>query len=135
MAKTYHVVAFPQNNPQARHAEFYRLGSQLLERSVSRAPKKPPVSDDVEFEYALVLSLPSIPEAVRYLLPAQHIKSLSEGGFPRRPPEYAAYQQVYFLNDAALKMYRGGGGVFDVLKKVSEDELPQGCDMVMMWPH
>ncbi len=135
MPKTYHVVAFPQENPQARHGEFHQLGAQLLAQSASRAPKKPPVSDDMEFEYALVLSLPSIPEAVRDLLPPAHVKSLSEGGFPRRPPEYAEFEQVYFLNDAALKMYRGGGGVFDVMKKISEDELPQGCDMVMMWPH
>lgn len=135
MARTYHVVAFPQSNPDAEHSEFCNLGTQLLKQSASRAPKKPPVSDDVEFEYALVLSLPSIPEAVRDLLPPAHIKSLSEGGFPQRPPEYEAYQQVYFLNDAALKMYRGSGGRFEVLKKISEDELPQGCDMVMLWPH
>jgi hypothetical protein len=135
MAKMFHVVAFPQPNPDAEHSRFHDLGSQLLQQSMSRAPKKTPVSRDSEFEYALVLSLPSIPEAVRDLLPPSQAKSLAEGGFPTRPAEYRRYHQVYFLNDAALKMYRGGGGVFEVLKKITEDELPQGCDMVMMWPH
>lgn len=135
MAKPYYVVAFPQTNPQALHSEFNRWGAELLKRSAKEMPPKIPESEAAEFEYALVLSLPLIPEAVRDLLPQPQRKILSEAGFPYRAPEYDGFEKVYFLNEQALKMYREGDIVFDVLKKITEDELPQGCDMVMMWPH
>lgn len=135
MTKAYYVVAFPQENPLAQHSEFHRWGAELLERSAKQAQQKITESEAAEFEYALVLSLPSIPEAVRDLLPPAQAKSLSEAGFPYRMPEYEGYERVYFLNELALKMYREGGIVFDVLEKITEDELPQGCDMIMLWPH
>src|SRR5262245_56005494 len=135
MSKAYYVIAFPQENPLAQHSEFYRWGAELLERSAKEAHGKIAESQAAEFEYALVLSLPSIPEAVRDLLPRSQRDSLSEAGYPYKMPEYERYEKVYFLNEPELKMYRECGIVCDVLKKVTEDELPQGCDMVMMWPH
>ncbi len=133
MSKAYYVVTFPQKDPRAQHSDFDRWGATLSERSAKEGNRK--VSEmDQEFEYALILSLPSIPEAVKDMLPPSQRASLAEGGFPYRTKEYEGFEKVYFLNEAALKMYREGDIVFEVTKKISEDELPQGCDMIMLWP-
>jgi hypothetical protein len=41
------------------------------------------------------------------------------------------FDALYFLNEAALQMYREGGIEIDTLKKISSAEIPQRCNRIL----
>jgi|SRR5919106_1066241 hypothetical protein len=45
------------------------------------------------------------------------------------------YDALYFLNEAALQMYREGGIALDTLKKSSSDEIPKRCNRILGGPY
>jgi len=44
---------------------------------------------------------------------------------------WSLFDAIYFLNEAALRMYREGGIEFDTLKKISSAEMPKRCGLVL----
>jgi hypothetical protein len=50
-------------------------------------------------------------------------------------PEYKKFGRVYFLNELAFRMYKEGGTELQVVKIISENELPKGCTRNLSAPY
>lgn len=50
-------------------------------------------------------------------------------------PEFEGFGKVYFLNDLAFRMYKEGGIDFEVVKIISDAELPGGCSPSLSGPY
>src|SRR5712692_2061592 len=140
----YYVVAFTRDNPLAQDDRFHNEGVKLIKESAPRIPRDISKEQASKLEYAVVFSLPVLPPDIRQSLQegynqspgAKHLlqEELIEAMiYP--PQEYEQYGKVYFLNEVALRMYRLGGITFDILRKISEEELPKQCSRSLRGPY
>jgi len=144
LMNVYYVVAFSHDNPLAKDNRFHYEGVQLLKQSIQRIPRGMTKEDATHLGYAVVYSLPLLPPDVRqrvqegndesssvmHLLQEQLIEAMINP-----PPEYEPYEKVYFLNEVALRMYQEGGIAIDILRTISEGELPKQCSRSLRGPY
>lgn len=113
---SYHVIAFRAGDPRAESSWLHEQGYALFVASKRRMLGKDP---SPPFEYIDVLSIPDPP-------PEEFRGQLEALGLSYEVPErYLGYAKVYFVNDAALRMYRENGIDLTVLETVPESELPR----------
>ena len=140
----YYVVAFTHENPLAQNNKFHSEGVRLIKESVQRIPHGLSKEQIQALEYAIVYTLLMLPPHLRQQF--QNTKIQAGGTAQARqqkmikimlnpPVEYEQYDQVHFLNDAAVRIYREGGTDFEILKTVSEDDLPGGCNRSLRGPY
>lgn len=118
----YYVVALDRNDPLLEMFDF--IGGRLARESVERTMAEIRRTGDSSFIRSLVRAqtfsfgtvMPghelTVPEWMKFYMPT---------------PEYEKFGKVYFLNEAAYRMYREGGVEFDIYKVIPDDELPEGC--------
>jgi hypothetical protein len=119
----YYVVTFPDDDIRAHSQRFYYRGKEALDSSVERirrlAMRDPSNSD------ALVKSLDHAEVYIwRRMDPEIKERMGAIAHQFELPAEYGQHSVVYFLNQTALRMYREAGEEFEVLKIVSEGEMP-----------
>lgn len=126
----YYVVPFAKAEvPDAAQA-FLERGQKAVQDSVARIQKRlisgmpnpESVVRDLQYVevYAIGLSAwTAIPAEVK----ARFHELL--GVEIEVPPEYENYQTVYFLNHVAVQMYRDIGAEFQILKGISDSEVPR----------
>jgi hypothetical protein len=140
----YYVVAFTHENPLAHNNKFHYEGVRLIKESIQRIPRGLSKEQAQELEYAIVYTLLMLSPHLRQ----QYEKTNIEGGNTEQaqqqemlkvrlnpPAEYEEYDQVHFLNEVAVRMYKEGGTDLEILKRISEDELPQGCNRSLRGPY
>jgi hypothetical protein len=129
-AGDYYVVPFMQDNSLAQDHKLHHIGAELIKESTKRIPRGMTKEQVNNLQYAEVWTLVKIPQHLRYLFQERG----TEQGF-EAPEEYKEYEIVYFLNKTALQMYREGGIAFEVLKKISGDEMPTQCRCTLKGPY
>ena len=139
---SYYVVAFTHENPLARDNNFHSEGVRLIKDSVQRIGGLN--REQLQgLEYAIVYTLPMLPPHLRQQFQNANIKAgAGDQGQQQEklnlilnpPAEYEGYDQVHFLNEVALRMYREAGIDLEVLKTISEDDLPEGCNRSLRGP-
>jgi len=126
----YYVVAFAREDPLARGDQLHSIGAALIKESSKRIPVSFSNDDARSIRYAEVWTLSRMPQHIRELL--------RQNGMGERheiPEEYKDYERVCFLNDVALRMYEEGGVVLNVLKKVTDADMPAGCSRNLRGPY
>lgn len=118
----YHLVAFLAGDSSA--LEFVEAGRKAMKDSLERVRQMllaDPLRKDVlikSLEQAEIYVL----ERISAEFKQRWIESMGEE--LDAPAEYDMYDKVFFLNIAALRMYREAGVEFEILKTISADELP-----------
>lgn len=117
----YHVVAFAHDDKE-RALEFYEKGRAAIRASIERFRQKS-------------LAEPSMKEALKQSLSHVEIFVWTPPPIETKPrwkemnldvellTPYDKYSRVYFLNDAALRMYKSEDIKFEVLESISPDTL------------
>lgn len=128
----YYVVTLEHGDPLAERAQFHHLGTVLVREGVERLRAKmlrtgnhsaPP-----GIEYAEVFTFGEAAPGYGQLIPEWARRYL--------PPErYKQFAKVYFLNEVAYRMYRGGGVGFEVAEVIQEVDLPEGCQSSLRGPY
>jgi hypothetical protein len=126
----YYVVAFAREDPLARGDQLHSIGAALIKESSKRIPVSFSNNDAGSIRYAEVWTLSRMPQHVRELLQQNGM-----GGGHEMPEEYKGYEKVCFLNDVALRMYEEAGVALNVLKKVTDAEMPAGCSRNLRGPY
>jgi hypothetical protein len=119
----YHAVTFPDDDIRAHSQRFYYRGREALDSSRERIQQL--CMRDPSKSNSVVKDLPYAEVFVWKRMDPGILQRL--GGIVQRfdlPEEYDQYPVVYFLNETALKMYRNAGEEFEVLKVVSEKDMP-----------
>lgn len=112
---TYSVVAFRDGDPRAESNWLHDQGRVFVVASERRMMGRTPLPP---FEHVEVLGMrEQPPEEVRPMLE-------SRGLWFDVPDAYRDFARVYYLNDAAIRMYRDNGIELPVLDTIGEDELP-----------
>ena len=139
----YYVVAFAHENPLAQNNLFHSEGIRLIKSSVQRI-RSLSREQLQSLEYAIVYTLLMLPPHLRQqfqkasIAPGHANEALQTERLKvmlNPPVEYEQYDQVHFLNEVAVRMYREGGIDFEILKTISEDELPEGCNRSLRGPY
>jgi len=118
----YHVVAFSDDDIRAHSRRFYYRGQEALDSSRARLRRLR--TKDPSNSNSLVRNLAHAEVYMCEALPAEIKEKLGGNGrLPDIPPEYDRYAIVYFLNDAAVAMYREAGEEFEILKTICEEEM------------
>jgi hypothetical protein len=121
---THYVVPVLPDDPRATK-DLLDLGKKLIQQSVENIRQKLLADysrkDSLlqSVEYAQVYVWTRIPPEIK-----ERLKRMMGEEF-ENPAEYDQFQQVYFLNEVAFRMYREAGADFAVLKTVSAEELPK----------
>jgi hypothetical protein len=126
----YYVIALAHGDPLAEDSKMHDLGRDLIRGSIERIRRDMIQPDFRNLKPAEVWVLVSRPPLIEGLLAgtdSQHDYEV--------PEEYRKYDRVFFLNEEALRMYRDGGVQFDVLKKVSSDQMPAGIHRTIRGPY
>ena len=140
----YHVVALTHENPLAQNNQFHNEGVRLIKKSVQRIPRSLSKEQAQDLEYAIVYTLLMLPPHLRQQFQNMNVEAQNTEQAQQQerikvmlnpPTEYEPYDQVHFLNEVALRMYREGGINLEILKTISEDELPDGCNRSLRGPH
>ena len=122
---SYYVVAFELDNPLAKGDKFFHLGKGLVIESFNRIRTKLRHTADSSFlsdlEKVKVYSFMGVAPENEHLLPEEAKSHLPT-------PEYKKLGRVYFLNEVAFRMYKDGGTELQVVKIISDNELPKGCN-------
>ncbi len=113
--RTYSVVAFRDGDPRAESNWLHDQGREFVADSQRRMIGKSPLPP---FEHVEVLGMrEQPPEELRPMLEAR--------GLWFDPPEaYRDFARVYYLNDAAMRMYRDNGIELPVFETIDEDDVP-----------
>jgi hypothetical protein len=144
MSDYYYVVAFTHENPLAQNNKFHSEGMRLIKDSIQRIPRGLSKEQLQGVEYAIVYTLLMLPPHLRKQFQNTRIETRDADQARQQemltimlnpPVEYEQYDQVHFLNGVALRMYREGGTDFEILKMVSEVDLPEGCSRSLRGPH
>jgi hypothetical protein len=140
----YYVIAFTHENPLAQNNKFHHEGVRLIKESVQRIPRGLSKEQAQGLECAIVYTLLALPPHLKEQLQNAKIEAQdSEQTWQREmigvmlnpPVEYRQYDQVHFLNEVALRMYKEGGTNLEILKIISEDELPEGSNRSLRGPY
>ena len=114
----YHVIAFTHESPLAHNNKFHYEGVRLIKDSVLRITHGLSKGQAQDLEYAIVYTLPMLPPLLRQQFQNTNIEAQNIEESQRQeminvllnpPEEYEQYDQVYFLNEVALRMYRESG--------------------------
>src|SRR5262249_35148330 len=112
---SYSVVAFRGDDPRAESNWLTGRGRLFMVASNRRSAGHDPLPPS---EHVEVVSRPeSMPESMRAELE-------SMGVWYDPPNTYPDFAKVYFLNDAAIRMFRDNGVELPVLETVEEDAVP-----------
>ncbi|PYT05769.1 MAG: hypothetical protein DMF60_10895 [Acidobacteria bacterium] len=118
----YYVVAFARGDPLAQDNKLHEIGIELIKGSMERIRQSMHQEGLKDWKSAEMWRLARFPQHIERLLADKDLEHKFEV-----PEEYNGYEKVFFLNDAALKMYSEGGIRLETLKKVSSTEMPRGC--------
>jgi hypothetical protein len=111
----YYVVAFTQDDAREDKEQiFFLKGVEALHDSRQRLAQNPSVNNETQKVEVLFWATP--------MIYATH-------------EEYDQYAKVYFLNEAAKRMYEDSGLSFKILKTISADELPRGVGIQFKEPY
>ena len=139
----YYVVAFTHENPLAHNNYFHNQGVQLIKASVQklRGLSRERLQN---LEQAVVYTLLMLPPHLRQQYRDMGISAADAARTQQQatlemmlnpPTEYEQYDQVHFLNEIAVRMYKEGGIDLEILRTISEDELPAGCNRSLSGPY
>lgn len=124
--REYYVIAFDAGDARGESDWLHQQGLKFLSDAKRRMLGKDPLPPH---EYAEVFSLPEpFPEQLRSGLEAA-------GLWYETPEQYRAYAKVYFLNDSALRMFRENGIQLDVLRVVTDSDLPDRSGSSLRGPY
>ena len=128
----YYVVTLEHGDPLAEQAKFHHVGSDLIEAGVERLRAKMLRTGEraapADLEYAEVFSFGEVAPGFEHLIPEWM-------RFYMPTEEYKRFAKVYFLNEAAYRMYKEGGVNFEVAKVIPGGELPAGCNCNLSGPY
>jgi len=140
----YYVIAFTPENPLARNNKFHDEGVRLIKESLQRIPRGLSKEQAQGLEFAIVYTLLVLPPFLKEQFQNTKIGAQDGeqawqhemiGAMLNPPLEYRQYDQVHFLNEVALRMYREGGTNVEILKTISEGELPKGSNRTLRGPY
>jgi hypothetical protein len=132
---TYYVVPVLSDEPGAATKDLLNLGKGIIKKSIENIRQKLLADQSgnasllQNLEYAEVYVWKPIPPEIK-----ERLKKVMSGEF-EVPAEYEQFEQVYFLNEVALRMYREDGADFAVLKTISADELPNILGPALSGPY
>jgi len=139
----YYVVAFTHENPLAHNNYFHHEGVRLIKASIQRL--RGLTREQLQtLEQAVVYTLLMLPPHLRHQFQnaeirvgnTDRVQQQARLDRMRNPPAaYTQYDQVHFLNEVAMRMYKEGGIDLEILKTVSEDDLPEGCNRSLRGPY
>ncbi|HKE60159.1 MAG TPA: DinB family protein, partial [Pyrinomonadaceae bacterium] len=123
----YHLVRFSPEDSRATTDEFIEKGRRTIKESAESLGHKMAVNHSMRNDtlQALLQSIEYAEVFVWTPLSSDHKQRLRAltGQEIVVPAEYDQYNKIYFLNDAALRMYRDLGETFEVWKMISPDEM------------
>lgn len=134
-AGTYYVVPVLSDEPGAATEDLLNLGKGIIKKSIENIRQKLLADQSgnasllQNLEYAEVYVWKPIPPEIK-----ERLKKVMSGEF-EVPAEYEQFEQVYFLNEVALTMYREAGADFAVLKTISAEELPHILGPALSGPY
>ena len=140
---TYYVVAFTHENPLAHNNYFHNEGVRLIKACVQklRGLSREQLQN---LEQAVIYTLLMLPPHLRQQYRDMGISAADSDRVQQQakldmmlnpPTAYEQYDQVYFLNEVAVRMYKEGGSDLEILQTISEDELPAGCNRSLRGPY
>jgi hypothetical protein len=132
----YHAVAFTPDDVRGSTNAFLDSGRVAIKAGMERLRRKLRSADPSESD-SVLKGLPNAEVYVLMRLPPGMSKRVEEslGQQFEVPAEYDLYGRVYFLNEAALKMYREAGEIFEVLKIVSAEEVSKMASPTLRGPY
>ena len=129
---SYYVVALERGDPLLNGHKFYRIGCNLVDESIERMRAYLGRGGDSSFvkglQHVEVYSFGEVMPGYEHTLPER-----AKAYMPT--PEYEKFGKVYFLNELALRMYKEGGVEFEVMRVISDEELPEGCSNNLSAPY
>jgi len=139
----YYVVGFTHENPLAHTNYFHNEGVRLIKDSVQRL-RGLSREQLQSLEQAVVYTLLMLPPHLRQQFQGATIREAEPDRVQQQAKldmmlnplaEYEQYDQVHFLNEVAVRMYKEGGIDLEILGTVSEDDLPEGCNRSLRGPY
>jgi hypothetical protein len=123
----FYVVTFPPGDPRSTGSNFWLVGRELIQASNMRVAQW--LSDDFSRHDQLL----SLEHAEVYVWEPQGPTKLRQdlAAFA----EFEGLGKVYFLNEAAIKMYRDAGEKFEIRKIISADNLGALCGPPLRGPY
>lgn len=118
----YYVLGIRGRSSLRQNKDIVGIGSRLIKESLERRRRAGLSLHNME--YAEVFSLFRVPPEIRRAVEEKRIRLYLELN-PDPWEQYEEYEQVYFLNETALRMYRDSGIELEILKTIPAAQLPR----------